>query len=544
MAVTISAPASSPPPVLLEALQPEDLLGDLQLQAATADNPLLAASLTQTDTVSIFLPLIMNNQWIRPACSPDSPFGLQIADWSEVERDWAALQALIDEGTLLERLEESGACWSRVTVNWERIQPQPLEEGQPPSYRWDFYDENLTLVSQTGVRLIATVVHVPDWALTGPCPGPSCEPIRQDRLDDFGQFLTDLVNRYKEPPFGVRTWELFNEPDGVLYDPAGWGYNGDQYAAMLEVAHTAIKSADPTATVLMGGVAHDYFTENYPVSPPNGKFYRYFPDDVMANGGAAYLDVINFHYFHDFFGEWERWDPNSQDRLNGWLPAPTCGDLFDGQGTEYWAGGIDLIAKTNHFRNRLSTCFGVNKPVWVTELADHGYEDDPASMLQQARYVIQGPVRGLAAGVERIVWYALLTTDTTADQDLLFDDLTPKPAYYAYQTLTSQLEGYKYLRTLGVQNAEGYVFRNALGQEKTVAWSRGTAGTSATLPFTQTSQLQVADRSGKVTLIQDGGAGDADGVVNGTVLVRLPTVPLDTDPAHPRLSAEPYFISK
>jgi hypothetical protein len=45
-------------------------------------------------------------------------------------------------------------------------------------------------------------------------------------------------------------------------------------------------------------------------------------------------------------------------------------------------------------------------------------------------------------------------------------------------------------------------------------------------------------------MIQDGGAGDADGIVNGTVVVRLPNVPLDADPKPPRYTAEPYFISK
>jgi hypothetical protein len=51
----------------------------------------------------------------------------------------------------------------------------------------------------------------------------------------------------------------------------------------------------------------------------------------------------------------------------------------------------------------------VNKPIWVTELAEHGYAGNPDSLAQQTRYVIQGHVRGLAAGVENITWYALTT---------------------------------------------------------------------------------------------------------------------------------------
>jgi hypothetical protein len=368
-------------------------------------------------------------------------------------------------------------------------------------------------VAETGVKLIATVADAPDWAAESPCA-----PIYSDRLDEFAQFMTDLVNRYKEPPWNIHHWELFNEPDGTW--PNGWagglgcmGYYGDRYAAMLAAAYPAIKGADPDATVLMGGVAHDWFVEY------EGPFYRYFPDRVMESGGGSYFDVLNFHYFPDWHAEWERWDPASEDRRFGWIPAPTCGDLFDGQGTAYEAWGVDLIAKTTHFRNRMATCFGLNKPVWVTELAEHGYPNNPDSLAQQARYVIRGYARGLAAGVENITWYALVTPNDSYHQGLLFDDLTPKPAFYAYKTMTAELRGYAYARTLNVPNVEGYVFATPCGHEKTVAWGSG----RLTFPG---GRLRVVDRWGNETFIADGGAGDADGAQNGIVTLQLSADPV------------------
>jgi hypothetical protein len=453
-----------------------------------------------------------------------SPFSIEIAALHQVnglgheatvmasaEADWLALHAATYV-TLTEALRDSGAGWARVRVGWSQIQPDP----PPADYVWGpYHDEKLRLVRESGVRLIATVADAPEWAADSPC-----KPIYTERLDEFAQFLSDLVKRYKQPPYNIQHWELFNEPDytwpnGSLGGLGCWAdadgaEDGERYAQMLAVAYGAIKAADPEATVLMGGVAHDWFTEY------GGPFDRYFPDDVMAYGGGNHLDVLNFHYFPDFHAEWERWAPQRS--------PPTCGVVDDGQGTPYEAWGIDLIAKTNHFRNRMSVCFGVNKPLWVTELAEHGYANNTQSLARQARYVIKGYARGLAAGVENITWYALVTPNDSYEQGLLHDDFTPKPAFDAYSTMTTELKGYTFSETLDVPGGEGYLLRNPCGREKTVAWGSGT------LSFTPAVRLRVVDREGNVNIIQDGGAGDMDGIANGAVSLGL--------------SAEPVFVNR
>jgi hypothetical protein len=363
---------------------------------------------------------------------------------------------------------------------------------------------------------------VPEWAGTS-----RIGPIAPDRLDEFYQFLTDVVTRYKEPPYNIHHWELFNEPDRTMTQThvTGWGYDGDLYAKMLAVAHSAIKSADPQATVLLGGLAYDWFTE------VDGMFYRYFIDEVLRAGGGEHLDIVNFHYFPDFSAEWERWDPRSEDRRDGWLPAPTCGKVDDGKGTPYEAGGIDIIAKTSHFRNRLSTCFGLSKPVWVTELGEHGFADSPAWLAQQARYVIQGYARGLAAGIENITWFALVSPpyDPFAQGLLYQSDWSPKPAYFAYQTMTRELADHVYAYTLDNDDVEGYVFRGTAKGAKTVAWNRYPAE-PASLAFPGLSRLRVVDLTGRINLVRDGGPDDLDGTQNGSISLRMTADPVFVSP--------------
>jgi hypothetical protein len=418
--------------------------------------------------------------------------------------------------TLMAALKSSGACWTRVRVDWGVLQPEP----PPANYQWGpYHDEKLRLVAETGVHLIAVVDGIPGWARDQGV-------IQPDRLDEFAGFLTALVNRYKQPPYNIRHWELFNEPDRVFTQsfPPGWGDVADRYAQMLAVAYPAIKAADPEATVLLGGLAYDWFTEY------GGIFNRYFPDDVLAAGGSEYLDIVNFHYFPDFATEWERWDPKSEDRREGWLPAPTCGDPFDSQGPVYEAGGIDVIAKTSHLRNRLATCHGLDKPIWITEIGEHGYANNPDSLVRQARYVIQGYARGLAAGVKNITWFALVSPpyDYHAQGLLFKGDWSPKPAFYTYQTMTRELAGYAYTRTGEVRDVEAYVFRDAKGAEKIVAWTRypqepGSLTISGT-------RVRVMDPWGNESYVDDGSPGDLDGAQNGFIELRM--------------TADPVFISK
>jgi hypothetical protein len=441
------------------------------------------------------------------------------------EAEWEAIQEDVYYPMVMEALEASGACWVRVGVRWKKIQPDPSEP-----YNWSYHDNMLGQIAETGAQMVATVGGLPDWAASS-----THGPIYDHRLDEFAEFVTNLVNRYKQPPYNIQAWELTNEPDWTSSDPAvGWGYNGDQYAEMLAVAYPAIKAADPQATVLMGGIAYDWFTEYL------GPFYRYFPDEVIESGGDGYFDALNFHYFPDFYMEWERWVPDGD--------PPTCGFVEDGEGTPYDAWGIDVIAKTNHLRNRMATCHGVDRPVWLTEFSEHGYPNDPDSLAQQARYVFQGYARALAVGIEKAFWMTLVPSLTSGDNHGLIyvypDHWSPTPAFYTYQTLTSELVDYEYVYTLQVGSVEGYVFRNSEQREKTVAWSWGQPHESGFLTFAPASQLRVVDRHGNATFVQDGGPQDADGIENGSVTFELPPVPVDPDPGdNMRITAEPLIVS-
>jgi O-glycosyl hydrolase len=464
----------------------------------------------------VYLPSLLKNYKLPS----NSPFWVEIAAIAQItptrvaapnaisESEWRSYLAEVFP-TLVDALVDSGAGGTRVFIHWSWIEGILPEPGQPPNYSWTWYDDRMREIARSELQIIATVGEPPTWASTSPCP-----PIDADHLDEYARFLTDIVNRYKDPPYNVKYWELDNEPDatgenGVQYGFGCWGNKGAEYATMLATGYAAVKAADPGAFVLMGGLAYDAFTEW------GGTFNRYFPDDVMANDGDQYIDALNIHYFPDFHNEWERWTTGNK---------PTCGNVEDGLGDPYDAVGVDIIAKASHFRNRMSTCFEVNKPLWITELAEHGVVTDTASLNQQARYVIQGNVRSLAAGAKKIVWYALTTPSDAYDQALLFTDLSPKPAFTAFKTLSTELRDYQYLATVNAPNVEGYVFSALAQANKTVAWVSGVS--SGVLTLTPASQVRVVDRDGHVVTVNDGSISDLDLSINGTIQLRMTIEPL------------------
>jgi hypothetical protein len=93
----------------------------------------------------------------------------------------------------------------------------------------------------------------------------------------------------------------------------------------------------------------------------------------------------------------------------------------------------------------------------------------------------------------------------------------PKQSYYAYQTLTRELGQAAYLREFQAANVEGYVFQMPGGSEKTVLWAT-TTSSSASFAGACIDTVHVLGYS---QTINDGGTGDADGRVNGQVLLQL-----------------------
>jgi len=365
----------------------------------------------------------------------------------------------------LEQVARAGTYWvRRNAVLWSSVEPG---EG---TYNWNALarlESELQDASEKGIQVILIVRSTPQWARKIAGSGPYCGPIHPDKLTAFGSFMRALVARYSVPPYNVKYWELWNEPDiDPSYFPADsvygcWGdqndayYGGGYYAEMLEAAYPQIKAADPQAQVLVGGLVLDCD----PVKPPEGKdckSARFF-EGILNNNGGLYFDGVSFHAYDYYQGQ------SGQYGNSNWHSA--------------WnTTGPVLGAKVAYLRNLLARYGQPDKFLMNTETAllcgRSGNEppcrtDDFANT--KAYYLAQSYAAALTEGLHANVWYSLF--GWRASGLLNPGDQSPLPAFEAYRFAVQQLGSVRFLRQLQeYPGVMGYEFERE-GQRIWVLWS-------------------------------------------------------------------------
>jgi len=383
----------------------------------------------------------------------------------------------------LEKINQAGGRITRLNyISWAKLEKNNTT---PDRYSWETYDEDMAEFASEGLTPIITISDIPSWA-----GETRSGPFNDDARGDFAELVGAVVNRYSRPPYNIKYWELFNEPDGTqpLWG-AGittWGYFGKEYALMLKAVYPAIKAADPSARVVIGGLAYDGF-----ISGDSGNFNQRFINDVIENGGAPYFDIMNFHYY--YFAR------------------------------ETWG---NIIGKADTLKAILAY-YGVSKPTICSEVGIWGYEDAYYLGLQ-ARYVPRVFARGFSAGLVSILWFPLASSAGGIFEGGLLreEDLSEKPAYLSYKVMISELGDYRYSAVIatGDANLEGYEFISSLsGKTKQLIWAQEDTSGYISFPY---ERIRVVAIDGSEQYITDGGAGDLDNKNNGKIWIAITPSPV------------------
>jgi len=206
-------------------------------------------------------------------------------------------------------MERSGVESIRIQIDWASIQPYPNWSAVPQDERSGFtnvdglplrlasIDQLATLCAQRGLSLQPNVSDAPGWDTDSP-PGVVARTPRS--YAPYGAFMKALIHRYGPrgslwnghvPKLPIRAWEVWNEPNLSGY----WSVQPNfepSYVALLRVAHDAIKSADPGATVILAGMVDhswDYIAKIYQVPGARRLFdtvavhpYTHYPAGVLT----------------------------------------------------------------------------------------------------------------------------------------------------------------------------------------------------------------------------------------------------------------------
>lgn len=377
--------------------------------------------------------------------------GIEVGEFTSANFDWLVI---------------SGAFWLRYSgLLWSEVEPQ---EGTRSWSDLGELEGNLVRAAQLNQKVILVIRSTPNWAQA--VPGHFCGPIETSKLAAFGDFMYELVKRYSQPPYSVKFWEIGNEPD---IDPelvAGdspygcWGdaedefYGGGRYAEMLATVYPRIKSADPQAQVLVGGLLLDCD----PVHPPENRDCRpsNFMEGILKAGGGDYFDGISFHAY-DYYSE-----PYSYSNQNWHSHQNTTGPVSAVKARYL----TSMLRKYGHPEKYLiNTEAGLLCGRSGDEPICQSYEFN----MTKAFYAALSNAAALQEGLLGNIWFNLTGWRGTG---LIDDSENALPAMSAMRYASIQLNGANFIRTIqeipGLSGMEYY--RD--GKRIWLLWSQEGAG--------------------------------------------------------------------
>jgi hypothetical protein len=400
----------------------------------------------------------------------------------------------ITDGELLAMVQDLGSRWMRNNaLLWSSV--EPVNNG---GYNWGAVaglEAELVATQQAGMQTILIVRSTPTWAQL--FPGEACGPMKQVFFDEFGDFMVAAVQRYSGPPYYVRHFEIWNEPD---VDPTlvpgdqifgCWGdkndelYGGEFYGEMLKVVYPMMKSANPDITVLIGGLLLDCDPRN----PPPGKNCdpSNFLEGILTAGAKNAFDGVSFHAY-DFYNA-----------------------TFDTFGNPNWHSGKfnnepngilrpALIEKVE-FLNEVLAAFNVTGKILMnTEAALLcGANDDPPGQppcepgdsspfeIMKASYLAQVFPAAIGEGLTANLWF---TVTGWRNSGLINTDKSPRLAYHAFDVSEEILREADYKsKVLGHPMVTGYKFNLPNGNEVWIVWATNGGPKEMTLPNVPVSIL-------------------------------------------------------
>lgn len=151
----------------------------------------------------------------------------------------------------------------RIPLQWAGVQPTAKSP-----YDWTTFDQEVELATRAGLRVLVSIGSPPRWAVRKETTLPVATA-KQRR--GWAAFLRAAAARYGpggtfwsehategpnyEPaitnPTPIRNWQIWNEENFFYFT---YPVNAATYAKLVTISSQAIKSVDPSAKVILGGL--------------------------------------------------------------------------------------------------------------------------------------------------------------------------------------------------------------------------------------------------------------------------------------------------
>jgi hypothetical protein len=244
-----------------------------------------------------------------------------------------------------------------------------------------------------GMHVLGILGFPPAWASTA--PADAARPwVYKPKLETWERYVEAVTRHFAGI---VDHWEIWNEPNiSVFWEPKP---DAKEFMDVVRTGYAAAKRGNPKCTVITPGLAGA------------GEYGGDFLGEMIRGGAVPSCDALSIHPYRQT-------TPEESDLV---------GDLVR----------IAALCEQHGGRRAL----WLTEWCWTTEIP--GGSTEERSALMTGRGIVLALGTGL---VDRILWFRLADpgTDRFYSEDnygLCYNDLTPKPAYFALRTCARLLDG-------------------------------------------------------------------------------------------------------
>lgn len=352
--------------------------------------------------------------------------------------------------TYYSAIAQAGIGVVRISASWARLEPR--------KGRYDFsgLDRRVAALQNLGIAPFITFESNADWATIKRTQRvKNAAPKNPEQWQDF---VTRVVERYDgdghdDMPglrYPVKYWQAANEWVSESNKSGGWIGSTDDLIRYVNMTREAVKSADPNATFVMGGMA-SFNADVLLVARDNRNL------DVQQSWSTTSKTVLTLAQMRG---------PEIQSIIDNRVLPVLRGASFDMSAVHLYGPEDRDIARLKFMRQL------TDRPVLSSECGgptldyDRKYTD-----AGHFRAVIERNLNVFAAGARFCLWFRLGesggTTFGNRRTGLYDTNAEPKPGVFAYRALARLIDG---KARVDFDRQNHYTIRRGAGQKITVAW--------------------------------------------------------------------------